>query len=112
MNKHEATASGTNIEKPLADRACVLLDLYNSEVWFNVEKCRLLELYLEIYEHTSDPLEKQDLSQRMTDVMAVRPRLDLNEAYFTDTYAVSISVFEARTSLLRQLLTHQIHAER
>lgn len=112
IHQFESATSSSDVERPVVDRIGVLLDLYNSEVWFNLEKRKLMEVYLEIYEHTADPLEKHDLAQRIVDVMVVRPRLDLNDGYFTDAYAVAISVLESRSSLLRMLVRHAVVTER
>ena len=41
------------------------------------------EVYLNIFEDTTDPLEQRILAQRMMDVMALRPRLDLQDGAMT-----------------------------
>lgn len=107
IHRYEGTSLGRDV-----DRRGVVFDLYSAEAWFCSEKQRLLEAYLEIYEHTVDPPERWDLSQRIIDVMATRPRLDLESEYFTESYAASICVLQSRAGLLRQLLQSQIHAER
>eukprot|EP00927_Polykrikos_kofoidii_P065655 TRINITY_DN61385_c0_g1_i1.p1 TRINITY_DN61385_c0_g1~~TRINITY_DN61385_c0_g1_i1.p1 ORF type:complete len:2810 (-),score=546.98 TRINITY_DN61385_c0_g1_i1:206-8635(-) len=112
IHKFEEAPSVTEVERMRVDRNGVLFDLYNAEVWFSREKSKLLEVYMEIFEHTADPLERWDLTQRIVDVMSTRPRLDLEETYFTDAYAVSIACIKARTTLLRQLLRFQVKTER
>ena len=37
------------------------------------------EVYLNIFEDTTDPLERRLLAQRIIDVIALRPRLDLQD---------------------------------
>lgn len=112
IHKFEAVQEEAQVERMVADRADILLDLYTSEVWFNSEKRRLVETYLEIFEHTADPLERRDLARRVMDVIAVRPRLHLDGGYFTDAYAVAIGIFESRVTLMRRIVKYQIHAER
>ena len=38
-----------------------------------------MEVYLHIFEETMDRMEQRQLAQRITDIMALRPRLDLQE---------------------------------
>eukprot|EP00931_Biecheleriopsis_adriatica_P033961 TRINITY_DN19671_c0_g3_i1.p1 TRINITY_DN19671_c0_g3~~TRINITY_DN19671_c0_g3_i1.p1 ORF type:complete len:2698 (-),score=629.15 TRINITY_DN19671_c0_g3_i1:85-8178(-) len=111
IHKYEATGSEER-EVAAVDRAAVLYDLYAAEVWFNMEKRDLVETYLKIYEETTDLMERQTLSQRITDVMATRPRLDLLENYFVEAYASSIMMLQSRHTLLTNLFNHQVAAER
>ena len=37
------------------------------------------DVYLNIFEDTTDPLERRILAQRIIDVIALRPRLDLQD---------------------------------
>merc|ERR1740121_2663950 len=96
----------------VADRAGVVADLYAAEVRLNTAKRDLLETYLEIHEHTADPVERGDLAQRMGDVMATRPLLDMEGPYFVDAYAASIALLDQRAALLRRLADHQVGSER
>jgi len=41
---------------------------------------------MECYEHIAEPLEQQRLMQIVTDMMALRPRLNLGATYFRDSY--------------------------
>ena len=45
---------------------------------------------MEAYEHITDPLEQQRLMQIITDLMARRPRLNLQATYFIDSYTAEI----------------------
>lgn len=45
-------------------------------------RCFILEeVYLNIFEDTTDPLERRMLAQRIVDVIALRPRLDLQDSH-------------------------------
>jgi len=99
-------------EHKLVDRIGVLFDLYASELQYHGEKQRLLQGYLAIYEHTCCSEERDALAQRMIDIIAMRPLLDLDAAYFTESYATCAAALEARTSLMNKLLTHQAQFER
>lgn len=49
-----------------------------------------MQVYVECYEHVSNPLDQQKLMQIITDQMARRPRLDLDASYFEDSYDAEI----------------------
>lgn len=107
IHKYEATRADER-EVAVVDRSAVLYDLLTSEalrngcserfpmgfdgfsgnfeamsmlqVWFQNEKQSLVEVYLNIFEDTMDPMEQRLLAQRIMDVMALRPRLDLQDS--------------------------------
>ena len=60
------------------------------EADFQYEKVKLVQVYMECYEHVTDPVEQQKLMQIVTDIMARRPRLNLNANYFVDAYDAEI----------------------
>jgi hypothetical protein len=57
-------------------------------------KLELVQLLLEAYEHTCDPLESLRLVQIITDIMAIRPRVDLGASYFVDSYLSEIDALK------------------
>lgn len=69
-------------------------------------------MYLECYEHVCDPLEQQKLMQIITDIMARRPRLDLNASYFTDAYDAEITCLSKQFDLIRTIVDTQISLEK
>ncbi|CEM30229.1 unnamed protein product [Vitrella brassicaformis CCMP3155] len=103
---------GGSLPTPVIDRCGVLLDAYECEGAYHEAKGRLVEAYWEIYEHTTDPKERRDLSQRITDVMAQRPRIDLKEEYFALSYTAAVSAMDRRAQLMREQLHMQIQQER
>ncbi len=46
----------------------------------------MVELLLEVYEHTCDPLESVRVLQIIAYTMAIRPRINLDASYFKDSY--------------------------
>ena len=72
---------------PAKDRLECLSDLLEYEASFHFKKVKLCMAHLECYEHIVDPLEQQRLMQIITDLMARRPRLNLQANYFRDSYA-------------------------
>ena len=59
---------------------------------------------MECYEHVADPLEQQRLMQILTDLMARRPRLNLQAGYFADAYDAEIECLKRQFDLARQLV--------
>ena len=51
--------------------------------------------YLECYEHTFDTLEQQQLIQLIIDLMAKRPRINLEANTFIDSYKVEVASLQS-----------------
>jgi hypothetical protein len=67
---------------------------------------------MECYEHITDPLEQQKLMQIITDIMARRPRLNLNANYFNDAYDAEIKCLEKQFEQIKMLVDLQINLEK
>jgi hypothetical protein len=72
----------------------------------------LTQLYLECYEHISDPVEQQRLCQIVTDLMARRPRLNLDDLYFQDSYRAEIACIDKNIELMDMVIQNQIKLEK
>lgn len=70
----------------MIDRGEVTQHLLDQELKLQVQKVELIEILLQIYENTCDPLECVRMIQIISDVMAVRPRINLDATYFNDSY--------------------------
>ena len=68
--------------------------------------------YLECYEHIVDPLEQQRLMQVITDLMARRPRLNLQANYFQDSYEAEYMCLDNQLELIKVIIQNQIKLER
>lgn len=55
-----------------------------------------MEQFIECYEHTCDPLEQVRVIQIIVDLMAQRPRLNLEATYFKDSYQSEIEVLQQK----------------
>ena len=77
----------------MIDRFEIAADLLKLELDFQFAKVKLVEKLLESYEHIYDPLESVRALQMIVDVMAQRPRINLEASLYTDSY-------EAETRLL------------
>ncbi len=97
---------------PSKDRMQILDDLLCNEAAFQFKKVRLVQVYMEAYEHISDPLEQQRLMQIVTDIMARRPRLNLQACYFLDSYAAELALLDKEHELISMLVDTQISLEK
>jgi len=73
-----------------------------------VRQAALVLSHLEAYEACTDPTVATALAQRMTDVMAARPRLDLSASSFEAGYSASTLALQLETALLSRLLAAHI----
>jgi hypothetical protein len=67
---------------------------------------------MECYEHITDPLEQQKIMQNITDIMARRPRLNLNANYFLDAYDAEINLLEKQFEHAQMLVDLQVTLEK
>ena len=79
---------------PAKDRLQTLGDLLELEATFQFKKVKLCLAHLECYEHIVDPVEQQRLMQVVTDIMARRPRLNLQANYFRDSYLAELECLD------------------
>jgi hypothetical protein len=96
----------------MLDRGEVTLHLWQAELELQVTKIKLVEVLLEVYEHTCDPLEAVRVLQIVADTMAVRPRVNLEATYFRDSYTAEIEVLKQRWHLYSEVVELQRATER
>ena len=97
---------------PFKDRLELLDDILKKESDFQFAKVKLIQVYVECYEHVCDPLEQQKLMQVITDLMSRRPRLNLNANYFVDAYDAEIQCLQKQFELVKTLVDLQISLEK
>ena len=104
IHKSEVLQNPERKPIPCRDRQELLMDLLQREADFQFQKVKLCQVYMECYEHVADPLEQQRLMQILTDLMARRPRLNLQAGYFADAYDAEIECLKRQFALVRQLI--------
>ena len=67
---------------------------------------------MECFEHICDPVEQQRLTQIIVDLMARRPRLNLEDLYFKDSYKAESECMSKHMELLEIIITNQIKLEK
>ena len=124
----------TSSPHDVIDRWGLLLDLWECEAEFQVYKSRLLDIYLEIYEHCLDKSMGRQLAVRMQELMNLRPYIDLGQPnptsasaspsssfsatgvgaskYFTQYYALHTKLLSQQTLFLRTVLDWQMSHEK
>ena len=114
LNKAELAqhTGGSDQPSTMLDRGEVALHLLQHELELQLTKIALVESLLEAYEHTCDPLESVRLLQTIADCMSLRPRVNLEATYFTDSYRSEIDALRQRTELYQEVLSLQRRTER
>ena len=87
-----------NEERPssMIDRAEIAYDLFTKECRFQFAKVKLVEALLETYENTYDTLDSVRVLQQIVDAMGLRPRLNMEATFYTESYESEIDVLENR----------------
>lgn len=92
----------------------VLCSLYESESEYQIAKRRLLETYFEAYQHCIDLTQQQRLAQKMIDLMAARPRLDLSpdSTSYATMYALETRYMAELADFLSEAMDFQRSEDR
>ena len=67
----------------------------------------MIELLLEAYNNICDPLESVRLVQIVSDIMAIRPKINLEASYFIDSYDSEKLALQERVDLYNSFLVFQ-----
>ncbi|XP_041828419.1 uncharacterized protein LOC121631504 [Melanotaenia boesemani] len=93
-------------------RVALLLHLWMCETTFLESKVQLMNCYYEAYQHATGTEERFALAQVITDIMHMRPKLDMEQEYFVQTYRAEISCLQSHQQLIQRVLDNQIKAQR
>jgi hypothetical protein len=96
---------------PMIDRISTLEKLMMYESQFQFKKAKLVRLYMETYEHIVDSLEQQRFIQLVVNIMAERPRLNLDSNTFEDSYKLELEILDKKLELLQNVVRFQISNE-
>eukprot|EP00163_Fabomonas_tropica_P027994 TRINITY_DN5572_c0_g1_i1.p1 TRINITY_DN5572_c0_g1~~TRINITY_DN5572_c0_g1_i1.p1 ORF type:complete len:2221 (+),score=691.16 TRINITY_DN5572_c0_g1_i1:420-7082(+) len=111
INRHLDTNHPVEDQSHVADRLSMIADLWEAELWFQDGKRKVIDCYLEAYEHTLDPVEQERLRKVIVSLIHQRPRVDLEAQYFSESYASELVGLELHYKLLRQVMTSLIETE-
>jgi len=87
------------------------VELYKAEVEFQFAKVMLVETIMEAYEHILDPLEHIRTLQMIVDVMAQRPRLNMQSNFFDESYASETKAVNLKCELFQDFIALQKEIE-
>ena len=102
ISKTEGYVQVNSLE-PLVDRYKLLTELYEWELKYQYHKYRKVELLMDMYEHTTDPLNNYKLILQIFEVMKVVPRIDYEETYFRSSYQKEIEILENEIRILERV---------
>ena len=88
--------------QPFIDRDFFAAEILEEEVKFQEIKLELILLYVEIYENSID--NQPEIAQRITNLMATRPRLHLRSSYFAQSYWAHSASLKQHLYLLRTIM--------
>ena len=97
---------------PALDRGEVVAQLLEMEQQFQMAKVKVIEQFMEGYEHCVDLNEQQRFIQIVVDLMARRPRLNFQSTYFVDAYKAEVECLGLQHKLLREVIDSQISVEK
>ncbi|XP_044531340.1 uncharacterized protein LOC123246558 [Gracilinanus agilis] len=94
------------------DRFEVMFDIWTWEATLLENKCQLLDIYFEVYQHVFDQEERIALAQVMTDIIYHRPRFDFSHPYFGKIYRDECINLRLHLQLLRDIFNRHIESQR
>eukprot|EP00698_Gefionella_okellyi_P023644 TRINITY_DN8133_c0_g1_i2.p1 TRINITY_DN8133_c0_g1~~TRINITY_DN8133_c0_g1_i2.p1 ORF type:complete len:2292 (-),score=619.73 TRINITY_DN8133_c0_g1_i2:5038-11871(-) len=108
INKIEQRTGG---DKEAPDRVQMLVDAFESEMLYQEAKRKVVDCYLESYEHVCDPDNMARLATIINELLALRPRFDLTADYFMQSYASEIVSMGLHYNLVRDVVTACVEDE-
>ncbi|KAJ3128094.1 hypothetical protein HK098_005148 [Nowakowskiella sp. JEL0407] len=112
IQERRNTIKNISFLNPSVDRTQILLDLYTSEVQFQYSKIRLINTYMELYEHSSTLDIIQKNVQLLTNLIHLRPCLNLTDKYFTKAYGLHVEALEKESDVLTNIINLSIRDHR
>ena len=105
IDKFEVWSEDQGENYPVIDRDLLVNELLELEVKFQETKVELVADYLEIYKHSVKPSQQLQISQKIMDLIALRPRLYLQGSYFAQSYWAHTQALEQHSIFLKTVLS-------
>ena len=113
IKKNELDFNFEQYEYALVDRVEVLSDLLGLETDYQFLKSQIILAYMDALEHSCDIICQQRLMQIIVDIMAWRPRLDLQRSwYFRQSYDAEIKYLKTMLELIKTASYFQMNNEK
>lgn len=87
------------------------LDLLEKEYNFQFAKIKLVEQYMEVYEHICDPLESNRVLQIIVDLIGQRPRLNMEAHMYAEAFIAETELLNEKAELVEEFLQMQKKSE-
>ena len=110
LNKH-TDSMPTGSPSPI-DTTSVVEDIYECELWFQQAKLNVVEGMREAYLHSTNRSDRSRIAKSIVELVCSVPRLDLSDASFMPSFTNQVVVLDLTSSLLREVIQHQIETER
>ena len=108
INAKESLVINTEqMPNSLIDRTEVILDLFSCEVDYLNSKFELISEMFDVYENTTDIIYQKKLMGIITDVIAQRPEIDLEQNYFTNCYKIASEIFNKKSAFFHTISDYQ-----
>ena len=72
---------------------------------------KVLDGYMEAYQHVFDRDERRRLSQAITDIMYAAPRLDYEDSYFVRCYRLECINLRHHSDIAKSYMDQQVSSE-
>jgi hypothetical protein len=106
IEKHEVLLSHNSKQYPPIDREYLMSELLEQEVKYQESKLSLLCCLMEIYDSTISIESSIKLGKHIISLISQRPKLNLSNSYFTQSYWANIKSFNCQSLLFSALTRH------
>lgn len=106
IEKHEVLSNHTNLQYPPIDREVLLGELLEEETKFQENKLGLVMALLKVYEKLTEVQGMQELAEYIVKVIKAKPRLNLCNSYFTQSYWAHTQSLSTQSLLIRQVYSY------
>jgi hypothetical protein len=83
-----------------------------SNLDYNYAKVKLVNNYLEVFEHTVDLEKATELVHIIVNIIRAKPIFDLSDKYFSKSYSLAIQSLDLQSSLVEESIQHTIASHR
>ena len=111
IDKYEVWSEDQGENFPVIDRDLLVNELLEEEVKFQEIKSKIINDYLEIYRHSIEHGQQLQIAQKISDLIALRPRLCLQASYFTQSYWAHVHALEQHSTLLKAFLSQYVELD-
>ena len=106
-NKESLVISTENTPNPMLDRTQIIMDIYSCELDYLNAKFELISEYMNIYDNITDIFKQKKMMSIIVNLMSQRPEYELENNYFTFTYALQTEELKKKAAFYYTLTEYQ-----